>query len=70
MSLTNPQKKKSKGVRSGEQVAPGTEPPILSNDQETPCPERHEHKGRSKVVHVQTGKLFLQKYDAKQCPPS
>jgi len=36
------------------------------NDQEIPCPERHEHDGRS-VVHHLTGKLYsLGKY-AKHC---
>jgi hypothetical protein len=44
-------------------------PMFLFNAQETPCPERHEHKGRSKVVYDLTGKMFLQEYDAKQYPP-
>jgi hypothetical protein len=43
---------------------------FLSNAQETPCPERHEHEGRTTMVHDLTGKLFLQEYDAKQYPPS
>jgi hypothetical protein len=34
-------------------------PLLLSNDQETPCPERHEHK-RSEMMHDVTGKLFPQ----------
>jgi hypothetical protein len=45
-------------------------PVFLSNDQETPWSERHEHEGRSKVVHDLTEKLFLQEYDAKPYPPS
>jgi hypothetical protein len=34
-------------------------PLFLSNGQKTPCPEGHEHGGRSEVVHHLTGKLFL-----------
>jgi hypothetical protein len=40
-------------------------PLFLSNDQETPCPERHEHNRRSEVVHHLTVKLFPQGYEAK-----
>jgi len=32
-------------------------PTFLSNSQRTPCPERHKHDGRSKVVRHLTGKL-------------
>jgi len=30
-------------------------PLFLSNDQETPCPERHKHNERSEVVYHLTG---------------
>jgi hypothetical protein len=39
-------------------------PLFLSNNQETPCPKRYKHDGRSKVVHCLTRKLF------PQCSPS
>jgi hypothetical protein len=42
----------------------------LANSQETLCLERHGLDGRSEVVDSLTGKLFLQEYDAKQCPSS
>jgi hypothetical protein len=42
---------------------------FLFNDQETRCPERHEHD-RSEVVHRRTGNLFPQGHDAKKCSPS
>jgi hypothetical protein len=32
-------------------------PLFLSNNQETPCPERHKHNGRSEVMHYLTGRL-------------
>jgi len=54
MSFTNSQKKKFRGVKSG------MGPLFLSNDQETPCPQRHENDWRSEVVHHLTVKLFLQ----------
>jgi hypothetical protein len=42
-----------------EKEGPGNVLPIpLSNDQETPCSERHKHKGRGEVVHHPTRKLF------------
>jgi hypothetical protein len=44
-------------------------PFFLFNDQETPCPERHEHDGRSGVVHRLTGKFFSQGNGTKQCSP-
>jgi len=50
MSFTNPHKKISKGVKSEEQGHQRMEPPPPTNDQEIPCPERHEHNGRSDVV--------------------
>jgi len=37
---------------------------------ETPCPEKHEHDGRSGVVHHVTGRLFPQGHDAKHCSAS
>jgi hypothetical protein len=33
-------------------------PLFLSNDQETPCPEKHEHEGRSEVMHHLSGKMY------------
>jgi len=38
-------------------------PLFLSNDQETPCPEKHEHDRRSEVAHHVIGKLFPQGRD-------
>jgi hypothetical protein len=44
------------------------DPPFLSNDLETSCPERLIHSERSEVVHYVTGKImFLQGQDTKQC---
>jgi hypothetical protein len=59
MSFTNPQKKKSKGVRSGEQEGQGIglSLPIQRTGN---CPGRHEYNGRSEVMHHPTGKLFFQ----------
>jgi len=45
-------------------------PVFLSNDQKTLCLERHEHDGRSGVVHHLTGKIYPQVHDSKQCSPS
>jgi hypothetical protein len=68
--LTNPRRNipehlnlKNKGPR--EWV-----PFFLSNDQETPSPERYEHNGRNELGHHLTGKLFPQGRDIKQCSPS
>jgi hypothetical protein len=47
MPFTNPQKKKSRRVKSGERWGQGMVPLFLFNDQEIPCPERHEHGERS-----------------------
>jgi len=42
--------------------------PLLlpSNDQNIPCPERHENDGRSEKMHHLTGKLSPQGHDSKQ----
>jgi hypothetical protein len=63
MSVTSPQKKESQGVKSGEQGAREWVLLFISNDHETPCPERHQHCGRSEVVHHLNGKLFVQGHD-------
>jgi len=47
MPFTSPQMEKSRGVKSGEQESKGWVPTFQSNNQETPCPERHKHNGRS-----------------------
>jgi len=57
MSFIDPQEKKSRKVKCGEREAREWVPLFLSNDQETPCPERHKHDGKSEVVHRLTGKL-------------
>jgi hypothetical protein len=36
---------------------------FLPNNQETPCPERHEHSGKSEMMHHLTGKLFPQRHE-------
>jgi hypothetical protein len=41
-------------------------PIFISNDQETPCPERQEHEGTSGVVHRLTGKEFPHEHEANQ----
>jgi hypothetical protein len=46
------------------------DPLFLSNDQEIPCPERHECDRRSEMVHHLIGKLLPQVHDAKQHSPS
>jgi hypothetical protein len=38
---------------------------FLSNDEEVPCPKRHEYSLRSEVVHQLTGKLLPQGRDTK-----
>jgi len=44
-------------LRTSRRNGPENEIPIfLSNDQENSCPERHEHEGRSGMVHHVTGK--------------
>jgi len=49
--LYKPQEKKSRAVKSGE-LGQGIGPPLfLSNNKETPCPEKHEHDRRSEVMH-------------------
>jgi len=40
-------------------------PSFLTNEQETLCPERHEHNG-SEVVHHLTEKLYPQGHNARQ----
>jgi hypothetical protein len=40
---------------------------LLSNNQETPSPERHGHGKKSEVVHHVTGKLYPQGHDGKHC---
>jgi hypothetical protein len=60
----NPKKSNPENVGAVEYV-----PLFLSNDQEASCPERHEHDGRSGVVHHVTGKPFPQEHDTKQCSP-
>jgi hypothetical protein len=42
-------------------------PLFLSNDQDLPSLERHDHGVRSEVVHNPTGKIFWQEYDTKHC---
>jgi hypothetical protein len=68
--FTNPQKKISRGVKSGELEARKYAPLSLSNDQKTSCPESHKHDGRYRVVHRLTGKVCPYEHDAKQCSPS
>jgi hypothetical protein len=45
-------------------------PLFLYNEQEIPCPERHEYDGIIEALHHLTGKLFPQEHDAKQCSAS
>jgi hypothetical protein len=61
----NDPEEKSRGINSEERGDQGMGPLFLSNDQETPCPERHKHDRRSEVVHHRTGKLFPQGNDTK-----
>jgi hypothetical protein len=61
--------KKNPVVKFEELGGQGMVPLFLPNDQETPCPEKHEHDGRWVVYHL-TVKLFPQGHDAKQCFPS
>jgi len=49
-----------------EKIGP---PLFLANDQETPCPEMHEHDGRSEMVPHLMGKLSPQGHDTKHCSP-
>jgi hypothetical protein len=42
----------------------------LENDQETPCPERHELDEINEMVPRLNGELFPQEHYAKQCSPS
>jgi hypothetical protein len=64
--LYNPQKKNLWELNLESEVGKGIGHPLLqSNYQKTPYPERHEHEGRSEVVHNLTENLFLQKYDVK-----
>jgi len=69
MSFTD-LKKENPEESAGEQRGQRLGPLILSNNKETPCPERHEHDGRSGVVHHLTGKIYPQVHDSKQCSPS
>jgi hypothetical protein len=71
MSFTNLQKKNPEESNLENEVAREWSS-FLSIDQETPCPERNEHDGRSGigVVHHVTGKLPLQGHDAKQYSPN
>jgi hypothetical protein len=50
-----------------ENEGPENGSPFLSNDQQTPCSERHKHEETSTVVHYLIGELFPQGHDAKQC---
>jgi hypothetical protein len=45
-------------------------PHFVSDDQETPCPQRQKNEGTGEMVHHLTGKLFPQVHDAKKCSPS
>jgi hypothetical protein len=63
MSFTNPQKKNPEESNLENDGVREWPPLFLSNDQETPCPKRHEHNGRSGLVHHLTGKLFSQCHD-------
>jgi hypothetical protein len=67
MSFTNPPEGKNPEESNPENKgATQCVSLFLSNDQETPCPERHEHDWRSEVVCHLTGKLFPHEHVAKQ----
>jgi hypothetical protein len=58
MYFTKPHKTKPKSQMWRTGGGQERVPLFLLNDQETPCPERHEHDGRIEVVHHLTGKLL------------